>query len=425
MEGNQRVSGALQQCDLTSVMNEWTEIIEHVLQFLPGASLEVCKRVCRNWKEIADRILENRIPKVQPILYGWHREDKSGPSSFKAVKLEGCRQFKDATGERIQWLPLPPKVTIMFVNNETWEKVSIPMSCEAPSNVKPTKSNKKIRWSSYKLTIEEYINKRLPSNCPILGAVAGGAIGTPMSLGPSLEIESGPGCAIAFIPEIPGLEVHHFLLPFDYDSENLPTKEDYENMTGISKDKHIKAMILLQASEYDVPFDAAHCFWSLNRDIAIAGGKVDNIIAPDLDKKSEDEACILGIAFSGDNVQAASVMVESHIRDPKEVECQIKKLKDCNISEENSFAFMFACLGRGYYFYRKSNVEADIFRKLFPRTPLFGFFGNGETGYNFLPDYSKTDPYVETKNKNYTFGSFDHGYTTIFCLISVNPTLPV
>ena len=72
------------------------------------------------------------------------------------------------------------------------------------------------------------------------------------------------------------------------------------------------------------------------------------------------------------------------MRGEKKVLAELQKLKDCGIPEENSFAFMFACCGRGRFCLKKiasSNcfligkghhkgkhgLESSCFRKLFPR----------------------------------------------------------
>ena len=60
---------------------------------------------------------------------------------------------------------------------------------------------------------------------------------------------------------------------------------------------------------------------------------------------------------------------------------------------------MFACVGRGHHLHHAYNVEADIFKKHFPGVPLFGMFGNGEIGHDYLPDYTKPDGNREFKNQ--------------------------
>ena len=145
-------------------------------------------------------------------------------------------------------------------------------------------------------------------------------------------------------------------------------------------------------------------------------------------------SCIHGIAFCGseDDVKVASVVIEPWSETAETIENKLRKLKNTNIPETNSVAFMFTCLGRGQHFHGgKENVESGVFRKLFPNTPLFGFFGNGEIGYDYLPDYSSSEG-----DKNYSVlekvSSPDeegdsipvcpptsHGYTTIFAMMSI------
>lgn len=59
-------------------------------------------------------------------------------------------------------------------------------------------------------------------------------------------------------------------------------------------------------------------------------------------------------------------------------------------SYSSSVGLMFACVGRGRDHYRgKRNVESAAFRRHFPKTPLLGYFGNGEIGFKLLPGKGK------------------------------------
>lgn len=136
----------------------------------------------------------------------------------------------------------------------------------------------------------------------------------------------------------------------------------------------------------------------------------------------------MGVAFCGENIKMASVVLRSDVQTPADVETSLKKLKDAKIPEDsNTICFMFACIGRGQGYYDgKQNVEADAFHKLFPNTPLFGFFGNGEVGFDYLPDYSKSaseqDNTVRgqfSNNGPYDTPEIHHSYTTIFVLMSM------
>ena len=138
-----------------------------------------------------------------------------------------------------------------------------------------------------------------------------------------------------------------------------------------------------------------------------------------------------GFVIAGENVQAASVLLQRKVRTEKKVIEELQKLKNSGINEENSFAFMFACCGRGENHYRgKSGLEAGTFIKMFPKTPLIGVYGNGELGISYLPDYkenlnpesseaakssSKRDPRFGDYMKP---GQYLHSFTTIFVMVS-------
>ena len=141
-----------------------------------------------------------------------------------------------------------------------------------------------------------------------------------------------------------------------------------------------------------------------------------------------------GFVIAGDNVQAASVMLQRKVRSEKRVMEELKKLKDSGICEDNSFAFMFACCGRGENHYRgKAGIEAGAFVKMFPRTPLIGIYGNGELGVSHVPDFKQKEDNSTTDNqKQQKMGSsrgrggeylppgqFLHSFTTIFVMVSL------
>ncbi len=141
-----------------------------------------------------------------------------------------------------------------------------------------------------------------------------------------------------------------------------------------------------------------------------------------------------GFVIAGDNVQAASVMLQRKVRSEKRVMEELKKLKDSGICEDNSFAFMFACCGRGENHYRgKAGIEAGAFVKMFPRTPLIGIYGNGELGVSHVPDFKQKQDNNSRDNQQEQKsgqsrgrgaeylppGQFLHSFTTIFVMVSL------
>ena len=89
---------------------------------------------------------------------------------------------------------------------------------------------------------------------------------------------------------------------------------------------------------------------------------------------------------------------------------------------------MFACCGRGEKFYKgKRNLESEVFRKLYPNTPLLGIFGFGEIGLTYLPTATVkdtfSDPAASAKKQKLDQGlfqakEFTHSFTTVFVMLS-------
>ncbi|GLD58267.1 F-box only protein 22 [Lates japonicus] len=143
----------------------------------------------------------------------------------------------------------------------------------------------------------------------------------------------------------------------------------------------------------------------------IAGGLVESVFCPPRHCCSQGSYGVVGLALSGPKVQGASVLLDQDISNPKAAEATIRRLKAAKIPERNTLGFMFACVGRGQNYYsNQSNVEADAFHKVFPNTPLFGLFGNGEIGCDRIikDDYTLCD----TDRDN-----LQHEYTTVMTLV--------
>jgi len=136
----------------------------------------------------------------------------------------------------------------------------------------------------------------------------------------------------------------------------------------------------------------------------------------------------VGLLFSGSGVKAASVLLRQPFNTKSKVEQELKKLKDVSFNEKKSCAFMFACCGRGQNFYKgKSNMESNVFKQLYPNTPLLGIFGNGEIGLTYLPiptvKDTFSDPAASAKKQKLDQGllqakEFSHSFTTVFVMLS-------
>ena len=117
-----------------------------------------------------------------------------------------------------------------------------------------------------------------------------------------------------------------------------------------------------------------------NHRFALAGGLSEN---PD---------SVEGLAILGDDVCAASLVVPESVTEKDDLVEHVTKIKNCNLPSDRTFSFMFTCLGRGHLWYLgEKDVESTVIRRLFPSSPLVGFFGGGEIGTNLLPNFQAQD----------------------------------
>jgi len=77
-----------------------------------------------------------------------------------------------------------------------------------------------------------------------------------------------------------------------------------------------------------------------------------------------------------------------------------------------SFAFMFACNGRGRDMHGCPDAESKLFHRYFPRTPLIGTFTGGEFVHEVIPTRS-SPPEAPKKPSEIEFA-----YATVFVLVT-------
>lgn len=141
--------------------------------------------------------------------------------------------------------------------------------------------------------------------------------------------------------------------------------------------------------------------------------------------RSSEMASGLGIAFCGNNLHVSSVVLHAEVSQPADVEKCLQRLGSAGTPRRGkSIGLMFACVGRGHRFYNGTvGVESSIFKRLYPGVPLFGFFGNGEIGYNFplSTDSRRASEDMEAGRGDDGDGTFMpqiyHSFTTIFVLM--------
>lgn len=263
------------------------------------------------------------------------------------------------------------------------------------------------------------LEKLFPKQCHILGIVTPGIVVTPMGSGNNRpqEIEIGESGFALLFPQIEGIKIQPF--HFIKDPKNLTLERHQLTEVGLLDNPELRVVLVFGYNCCKVGANnylqrVVSAFSDMN--VILAGGQVDNLASLTSDKQplDIDATGVVGLSFSGHRIQSATVLLNEDVNDEKTVEAAMQRLKAANIPERNTIGFMFACVGRGFQYYRaKGNVEADAFRKFFPSVPLFGFFGNGEIGC----DRIVTGNFVLKKCNEVKDDDLFHSYTTIMVLI--------
>lgn len=296
----------------------------------------------------------------------------------------------------------------------------------------------------------DYLVNSLPRDCLLLGTCSSGMVGTTLGYDKHccVEVESTEGFSCLLLPNVPGMDVYPFIIKnfedlVEHEGKEILSDEDFEKLSKVPMGKEVKCLLLFCSHVTDCQSGAHLMAQTLlrrqNYQLALGGGFVDTFVAP---------RCMLsphiylphtmGIAICGDRVRAASVILQASVRRRKRVEKVLEELKACNFPTKNSFALMFACVNRGLEHYGEPNIEASTFQKMFPETPLFGFFGNGEIGIKYIPKDPNSEAAASaTSGKKYSFktpletydkkskmsnkgSNIFHGYTTIIVLVAVD-----
>ena len=130
---------------------------------------------------------------------------------------------------------------------------------------------------------------------------------------------------------------------------------------------------------------------------------------------------LIGLIGKKSLVKTAQVVIPDTNQDSGEFDkvwkCKIDALGSVGVYEPTrvQFAFQITCCGRGSAYHNGiENHESSLFRKSFPKLPLFGFFSNGELGHDHFSKHqqNKSDDFYE-RLQTYTFSS-------IFTIISIN-----
>ncbi|XP_794413.2 F-box only protein 22 [Strongylocentrotus purpuratus] len=390
------------------VMTECREFVKRTFTFLPAKELNTCARVCKVWQREAHRILSRR----QDL--NWVSELKScHTTNEKTTHPLGF--FGHYFQKTTQSIGPIPKFALMFTEySKGLDYRSIPGQKKKKSEDNgPQKSQE----------VVDYFKSLLPQDCVLLSLMTPGIVVPKDSLStkPGMESEGEGGATCALFPNIPGVRIN--LLPISPKLLQGGYKEELWQRwleAGISPND-TQCVLLFGWGFISGVQQAAAELQRLFQEKArknpvIAGGIVNRLLSKGLCSKSEESSGVIGVTFSGPNVKAISVILNEQVRTRSEAKTAIARLKEANLPVRPKFSlgFMFACAGRGQHFYEEDNVESEEFHKLFPDTPLFGFFGGGEIGcYNLT---------AGRDIEGLLLSNTAHAYTTIMCLLTFDPS---
>lgn len=378
----------------TFVLGNLAEVVERVLTFLPAKALLRVAGVCRLWRECVRRVLRTQRS-VTWISAG----------SADAGRLEEHCLVR-VVAEELENVHVLPQTVLYMADSETF------------ISLEECRGHKRARKRT---TMEAAfaLEKLFPKQCQVLGIVTPGIVVTPMGSGNNRpqEIEIGESGFALLFPQIEGIKIQPF--HFIKDPKNLTLERHQLTEVGLLDNPELRVVLVFgynccKVGASDYLQRVVSTFSDMN--VILAGGQVDNLASLTSDKNplDFDAAGVVGLSFSGHRIQSATVLLNEEVNDEKTAEAAMQRLKAASIPERNTIGFMFACVGRGFQYYRaKGNVEADAFRKFFPSVPLFGFFGNGEIGC----DRIVTGNFILKKCNEMKDDDLFHSYTTIMALI--------
>ncbi|KAG7473408.1 hypothetical protein MATL_G00095540 [Megalops atlanticus] len=376
------------QCTATGskagyVLSNVAEVVERILTFVPTKSLLRTACVCRLWRNCARRVLRTQ----QRVT--WVSSTGSGSGEGHVL----CKNLV----EEVENIYLLPQTVLLMVDSET---INGQDCCYRQKKARKADS----------VDPAEELSMLFPRGCEILGIATPGVVLTPSGSCSSMpqEHQDGEAGFALMFPSIDGVTIR----PFHFCKQSL-SQTALED-AGLVGNPDLRVVLLFGYEAFKS--GAARFLNKVLEPLAqssalIAGGHVENVFTHSRECCGRGSYGVVGLALSGSRIQGASVLLDQDVSSEKSAEAAIQRLKSANIPERNTLGFMFACVGRGHNYYSgKRNVEADTFRKVFPNTPLFGFFGNGEIGC----DRIVTGNYTLTETDP---DSLQHGYTTVMTLV--------
>nr|XP_037283164.1 F-box only protein 22-like [Rhipicephalus microplus] len=394
------------------------EISELILSFLSSRELGVCAQVCSLWNATAKRLKNKR----SRVVY-----------NFEPIKR---KRRVDPQGEQSR--DIPPSKAKSFIQSmkDSWSEPGHTLVFGtrllhrylAPPQITSVRRPCRLKHCS---EVAERLASFLPPDCFLLFGAAGGVVGMNAS-GCPIELERGEGISGVLLPaKMPeGVRVRPFLVRRDHVSrQNRPVDwfatDAFKSLVGLPVGGDaVDVKCVLWFTVNDVAFGENYqLMYDMVTDVVAScgmrrfalGGAVLEHMAVNNGLKGADHAVLCaGLSFSGDSVRAASKIVAPTVEGTDRVERELMQFRHesgfDSWDKSSTYGYMFACVARGARLHGKTNVESEVFSRVFPGVPLMGVFGNGEIGLDCVPTNGQK---MELVRENCF-----HGYTTVFVLLS-------
>ncbi|XP_012523443.2 F-box only protein 22 [Monomorium pharaonis] len=353
------------------------DILRIVFQYLRARDLANAAMVCRTWLEAANK-------------EKWTR----GPYCF----MLDCKTKHDF-GHHLLNVRVRPSIALFFLAG------------------------------SFPYHVEEHCMTLLPKNCEVVMLYTTGMVMD------NKELESGKcsrtDAICAFLPQIPNVSVKLFKLTEYYAIQKTTEYKEIISIidnhgTSVSNNEMSTCfMLFCNGMGHSVAKRWASIIQKRkNKVTSVWGGVLDFIHfihscpenlnkRPDMERPTQAPVCI-GVLIAGP-VQTWSMILERKCNTKERVEERLKLFKNKVKLKKHSIGFMFVCRARGSEMYNETNVESTIFKRLFPKVPLAGCFGNGEFGKNSIDEANKEkNSEQEHKSKRSWYNEF----STVFLILT-------
>uniref|UniRef100_A0A914ULE3 F-box domain-containing protein n=1 Tax=Plectus sambesii TaxID=2011161 RepID=A0A914ULE3_9BILA len=376
-----------------TLLQNGPQIIKRILRVLSAREIHRVSGVCRTWQKYAALVLKERR-RVLTIITS--KQNRRRTEREVIVDNPETKRF-------LRDLDMDCGLAIMF---REFERRSLDTSPDTSSGAEVED----------RMDFEAMDSHLSPSST-VIGALCSTRIfGTSADWSGREQQFPYQGLSALLVPKsLPeGTQISHFSLSLTQAKKMVKSELNRATFAWAyqwPKDQVTKCIIVMAAKfvETQMHQELLSAIRSLqDGDVALAGGVTNEVYSSefsidetelyraseyddDYDEESEEYFSIMhpayvGIAFGGENVRAASLVIGEDDRTKESVGKRLTELKakveawgECR----QKFGFMFASCSRGRPLIDADNAAAVVFKELMPDIPLTGFFSNGEFGWDF------------------------------------------